>query len=95
MKLPIPWNRPKGKQRKKTDLSPLWCLLDAPNLGHILNLATFIGENVVPWGWRAPSVLNLPRSPLKGDIPNKCRLYEVYMGLMMKGTIPRVPPFSL
>ena len=30
-----------------------------------------------------------------GDIPNKYPLYKVYMGLSMKGTIPRVPPFSL
>lgn len=29
-----------------------------------------------------------------GDIPKKYLLYKVYMGLI-KGTIPRVPPFSL
>ena len=34
-------------------------------------------------------------SPLNGDIPNKYPLYKVYMGLIIKGTIPRVPPFSL
>ena len=27
--------------------------------------------------------------------PNKNPLYEVYVGLIIKGTIPRVPPFSL
>ena len=41
-----------------------------------------------------PSLFNSPRSPLKGDIPNKYPLYKVYMGLIVKGTIPRVPPFS-
>ncbi len=30
-----------------------------------------------------------------GDIPNKYPLYKVDMGLIIKGTIPRVPPFSL
>ena len=32
--------------------------------------------------------------PLEGDIPNRYPLYKVYMGLIIKGTIPRVPPFS-
>ena len=46
-----------------------------------------------------PLLFNPPRSPLKGDIPNKINpnkypLYKVYMGLMIKGTIPRVPPFN-
>ena len=27
-------------------------------------------------------------------IPNRYPLYKVYMGLIIKGTIPRVPPFS-
>ena len=68
--------------------------LDAPNLSHVLNLGSLIGENVVPLGWRAPArCLNLPRSPWNGDIPSKGPLYEVYMGLMIKGTIPRVPAF--
>ena len=35
------------------------------------------------------------RSPSKGDVPYKYPLYTVYMGLIIKGTIPRVPPFSL
>ena len=36
--------------------------------------------------------------PLEGDIPNKYRLYKVYMGLIIKGTIsshrdfPMIPP---
>ena len=42
-----------------------------------------------------PQLFNLARSPLKGDIPNKNPLYKVYMGLIIKGTIPRVPTFSL
>ena len=42
-----------------------------------------------------PYLFNPPRSPLKGNIPNKYPLYMVYMGLIIKGTIPRVPPFSL
>ena len=42
-----------------------------------------------------PLLFNHPRSPLKGYIPNKYPLHKVYMGLIIKGTIPRVPPFSL
>ena len=43
-------------------------------------------ENAGTLGWY-PSCLRPPqRSPL---------LYKVYMGLIIKGTIPRVPPFSL
>ncbi len=53
-----------------------------------------IGKMVVPLGWYG-SCLTPPRSPLKGDIRNKYPLYKVYMGLIIKGTIPRVPPFSL
>ena len=42
-----------------------------------------------------PQLFNPPRSPLKGDIPNKYPLYKVQMGLILKGSpIPRVPPFS-
>ena len=51
-------------------------------------------ENAGTLGWY-PSCLSPPRSPLKGDIPNKYPLYKVYMGLIIKGTIPRVPAFSL
>ena len=51
-------------------------------------------ENAGTLGWY-PSCLSPPRSPLKGDIPNKYPLYKVYMGLIIKCTIPRVPPFSL
>ena len=51
-------------------------------------------ENAGTLGWY-PSCLSPPRSPLKGDIPNKYPLYKVYMRLITKGTIPRVPPFSL
>ena len=53
----------------------------------------FIGKMMVPLGWY-PSCLNPPRSPLKGDIPNKYPLYKLYMGLI-KGTIQRVPAFPL
>ena len=42
--------------------------------------------------WRAPRCFS--RSPLKGDIPNKYPLYKVYIGLIIKGTIQWVPPFS-
>ena len=28
------------------------------------------------------------------DIPNKYPTYKVYVGLIIKGTIPRVPPFT-
>ena len=41
-----------------------------------------------------PSCLSPSKSPLKSDIPNRYPLYKVYMGLMIKGTISRVPPFS-
>ena len=51
-------------------------------------------ENCGTLGWY-PGCLSPPRSPLKGDIPNKYPLYKVYMGLIIKGTIPRVPQFSL
>ena len=40
-------------------------------------------------------LFNTPRSPLKGDMLNKYPLYKVYMGLIIKGTIPRVPAFFL
>ena len=47
-------------------------------------------------GWY-PSRLGSQKSPLKGDMgPNKYpRDIKVYMGLIIKGTIPRVPAFSL
>ena len=49
----------------------------------------------VPLGWRAPSCLTPPVGALsKGYIPNKNPLYTVYMGLIIKGTIPRAQPFS-
>ena len=45
---------------------------------------------VVPLGWyRYPSCLTLLRSSIKH------RLHKVYMGLIIKGTIPTVPPLSL
>ncbi len=31
------------------------------------------------------------KDPFKGDISNKYPLYKVYMGLIIKGTIPRGP----
>ena len=43
----------------------------------------------------APYLFNPARSPLKVDIPNKYPLYKVYMGLTIRGTIPRVRAFSL
>ena len=42
-----------------------------------------------------PYLFHPPRSPLKVDIPNKYGLYKVYMGLIIGGTIPRVPAFFL
>ncbi len=65
-----------------------WCLRVAPYL---------IGKMVVPLRWY-PSCLTPQGALSKGiyrDIPNKYPLYKVYMGLIIKGTIPRVPPFSL
>ena len=59
-----------------------------------LTFLFFHRENTGTLGWY-PSCLSSPRSPLKGDISNKYPLYLVYMGLIIKGTIPRVPPFSL
>ena len=40
-------------------------------------------------------VLTLARSSLKRDMPNKYPLCKVHMGLIIKGTIPSVPPCSL
>ena len=36
-----------------------------------------------------PSCLTPQGAPWKGDIPNKYPLYKVYMGLIIKGTIPK------
>ena len=58
---------------------------------------TYHRENGVTLGM-VPKLFNPPRSPLKGVYPintYKYPLYKVYMGLIIKGTIPRVPPFSL
>ena len=53
-------------------------------------------ENGGTLGMEVPKLFTPPRSPLKGDIPNnKYPLYKVYMGLIIKGTILRVPAFSL
>ena len=41
-----------------------------------------------------PSCLTPKKSPLKGDIPHKYPLDTVYMGLIIKDTIPRVPPLN-
>ena len=50
-------------------------------------------ENAGTLGWY-PSCLSPTRRPLEGDIPNRYPLYKVYMGLIIKRSIPRVPPFS-
>ena len=55
-------------------------------LNHRENSGTL---GMVPW------LFNTPRSPLEGGMPNKYPLYKVYMGLIIKGTIPRVPAFFL
>ena len=52
-----------------------------------------IGKLLVPLGWY-PSCLTL-QGALQKRIRYKYPLYKVYMGLIIKGTIPRVPPFSL
>ena len=51
---------------------------------------------VVHSGW-CPSCLTRKETFKRGytDIPNKYPLYKVYMGFILKSTIPRVPPFSL
>ena len=49
----------------------------------------FIGKMLVPLGGTL-AVSAPQRSPLEGSIPNKYPLYKVYMGLIIKGTIPRV-----
>ena len=46
---------------------------------------------MVPFGWTAPSCLAPLLEPFKKDISNKYLLYKVYMGLIIEGTIPRVP----
>ena len=53
-----------------------------------------IGKMVVPFRWRAPSCLTPPRSPLKGIYPINSNYIRCKLGLIIKGTIPRVPPFS-
>ena len=60
---------------------------------------SFIGKMLgKPLAWY-PSCSTPRLEPFKGGIPNKYikkySLYRVYMGLIIKGTIPRVPPFSL
>ena len=55
-------------------------------LNHRENSGTL---GMVPW------LFNTPRSPLEGGMPNKYPLYKVYMGLIIKGTISRVPAFFL
>ena len=65
-----------------------WC--SATSWGPIQNQCTNHKENGGgPLGWRAPSCLT---PPLRGP---KFPLYKVYMELIIKGTIPRVPPISL
>ena len=51
---------------------------------------------VRPWKWfRLEDEISLGDGLFSGAInPNKYRLYKVCMGLIIKGTIPRVPPFS-
>ena len=49
----------------------------------------FIGKMLVPLGGTL-AVSAPQKSPLEGSIPNKYPLYKVYMGLIIKGTIPRV-----
>ena len=68
------------------------------NVGHDwkkLTTTIFSFEKlVVSWGWY-PSCLT-PKEPFKEYyVPNKYSLYKVQMGLFIKSTIPRVPPFSL
>ena len=46
-------------------------------------------ENAGTLGWY-PSSLSPPRSPLKGDIPNKYPLYKVYIwGWLLRGPHPK------
>ena len=55
--------------------------------GHIFCIV--IGKMVVPFwdGTLFLAVNDLPRSPLKGNIPNKYPLYKVYMGLFINSQI--------
>ena len=46
-------------------------------------VVTIIGKMLVPLGG-ALAVSAPSRSPLEGGIPNKCRLYKVYMGLIIR-----------
>ena len=59
-----------------------------------VKLCKFHRENAGTLGM-VPYLFNPPRSPLKVDIPNKYPQYKVYMGFIIRGTIPRVPAFSL
>ena len=90
-----------GSPRPNKEWSLGWCMYWIPDPTNPKSLVFGLPgysiiqrENAGTLGWY-PSYLSPPRSPLKGDIPSKYPLYKVYMGLIIKGTIPRVPPFSL
>ena len=53
-----------------------------------------IGKMVVPFIWYLSS-LNRQGALKKKDVANKYQLYQVHIRLIIEGTIPRVPPFSL
>ena len=84
---------PKGV-RSKIVFAAL-CSLEKFDILYFFSFPLLIGKMVVPLGWY-PSCLKPPRSPLKGDIPNKYPLYKMYMGLIIKGPPSQgPPPFSL
>ena len=51
------------------------CIVIGKNGGTLLDGTLFLAVN------------DLPRSPLKGNIPNKYPLYKVYMGLIINSQI--------
>ena len=74
-------------------LESIWSLKSRAIIYFSVFVVPFHRENAGTLGWY-PSCVSPPRSPLEGDIPNRYPLYKVYMGLIIRGTIPRVPPFS-
>ena len=64
MKLPIPWNRPKGKQRKKQIFPPLVFFFRRAKFGPYLESSYPHRGKRGTLGMEAPAhCLNLPRSP--------------------------------
>ena len=66
-----------------------------PAISQVASDHMFIGKKCwYPCDGPGPLAVE-PLALKTGDISKKYPVYKVYMGLIIKGTIPRVPPFSL